>query len=252
MGLSQANVDQLRVEIQRAREGDDDKVAMRQINDFLKQTPPIDSNFDSYEQNFVDIFNLCFKKTVPLVEKNPTPAPRDPKPLPKGPQSAWDGYISQKDIDNLLDWSISEGQAFGEMSDRTRKLVLNQGKTQKNISMAHDPPSEAPYKISDVEKKEYSRIVSFNHSRGVDLDSIRDSRNKCDPTCEPREMFKRIVMDQKMEDLKYPASTSTPIKPPRTVKIDDDDAKGINGDAAKINPFFKSPRKIPTSNVAPS
>ena len=153
MGLSQANVDQLRVEIQRAREGDDDKVAMRQINDFLKQTPPIDSNFDSYEQNFVDIFNLCFKKTVPLVEKNPTPAPRDPKPLPKGPQSAWDGYISQKDIDNLLDWSISEGQAFGEMSDRTRKLVLNKGKPQKTSQWLMIPPLRPHIKCLMLRKR---------------------------------------------------------------------------------------------------
>ena len=96
----------LREQIQKARVVDDEKVALRSFHPVFKQLEPIHGNFDGYEQYFAKIYDTYIKSRQPIPPTSTVPS--TPQPISHPPDSlAWDGYIPNEDIANVMNFSYS-------------------------------------------------------------------------------------------------------------------------------------------------
>ena len=207
MGLEPNNILLMRGEIQEAREKDDEKSSLRKLHPLNRVLLPIDSKFDTYEEYFISVYNKCYKQNLEIKKDDPTPAP-DKKSIPES--KAYEGYIDQEDVDDLFNFSYS----FGSMTDKARKAILKKGRQgDRDLPLAVEPPADAPYTMTELEKRNYSAIVGYNQSRGIDLDSIKEGRKNRDLYKEPKTMYNKILNDQNFADRKQTdPKTSTPIK----------------------------------------
>ena len=160
--------------------------------------------------------------------------------------------------------------------------MCKEGTTKhRTIPLTHDAPAEDHYDMTTLEKKVHGTLTEYNRSRGVDIDSIKEIREKRGPYREPKSTYMKILNDHDEADRKANPKTSTPIRKRVLIEghgddddgddddSDDNDDKSSKGKNDKsddkdkktpddrpkfdmdlnkmVNPFF-SPKKRPTSN----
>ena len=264
-GLQPDNITMLREQIQKARVTDDDKIALRSFHPVFRQLDPIHGNFSSYEQYFAKIYESYIKSKQPIPPTSTVPSTAQSISHPPDSR-AWDGYIPHEDVANIMNFSYSHR----DLTQKLREATLKEGTNkEQDLSFITGPPNlKNPYVMTDAEQKTHDQLISYNTSRGVNLDELQKARESIDRYKGPTETYRRIFNDQISRDNAHnQPHTSTPAKPNQKVTIvsgsgghggdgdddDDDDSVNSNQSIHLTNPggdnkynvpsFFKSPIK---------
>ena len=206
----------------------------------------------------------------------------DPLPDPPSLDSSGDPPVQNPKMATVTESVDIETEqssyGFSAQTDQTRKEILKKGTTKhRTLPLTRDAPAEDHYDMTTLEKKAHETLTEYNRSRGVDVDSIKEIRDKKDPYREPKSTYMKILNDHDMANRRANPKTSTPLKKRVSIEGDGDDNDGDNDDDDKsskgkndksddidkkpsndrlkfdndlnetVNPFF-SPKRKPTSN----